>query len=247
MACSQNKKSWTLHQGDALRRLEQLEPESIDAIVTDPPYCAGGFTEKQKQAAVRMGVRGSGTNAEWFVGDNMGTAGLCHLLRSVASESLRLLKPGGSLLAFCDWRMVAALAPAMESAGLRHQNLLVWDKGSIGLGNGFRPRHELVLHFTKGGRAPLFYSRSTANLITCKRISSRKRRHPTEKPVELLRELIEVVSPEGGTILDPFAGSGASGEAALQAGRQWIGIELSPGFAQGARNRLRAVNTELSA
>jgi len=244
MACSTPTDPWTLFRGDALRRLATLEPESIDAIVTDPPYCAGGFTEKEKQAATSMGIK---KKDAWFVGDNMGTAGLCFLLRSIASEALRILKPGGSLLMFCDWRMVAALAPALESAGLRHQNLIVWDKGSIGLGRGFRPRHELVLHFTKGGTKARYFTNSGSNLIECKRIHSRKRNHPTEKPVEVFEKLLEVVSPEGGTILDPFAGSAASGEAALRSGRNWIGVELSPAFCRSGRKRLRRVATEVAA
>jgi len=244
MACSQPPPPWTLYQGDALRRLAALKPESIDAIVTDPPYCAGGFTEKEKQSATVMGLR---SKDSWFVGDNMGTTGLCFLLRSIACEGQRLLKPGGSLLVFCDWRMVAALAPALESAGLRHQNLIVWDKGSIGLGRGFRPRHELVLHFTKGGTRARYFTKSGSNLIECKRVHSRRRSHPTEKPVEVFERLLEVVSPEGGTILDPFAGSAASGEAALRTGRSWIGVELSPDFCFTSRERLRQVTAEVSA
>ena len=246
MACSTPPSPWTLYRGDALRRLASLEPESIDAIVTDPPYCAGGFTEKEKQSAKCMGIANKPKEA-WFVGDNMGTAGLCFLLRSIASEGLRLLKPGGSLLVFCDWRMVSALAPALESAGLRHQNLIVWDKGSIGLGRGFRPRHELVLHFTKGGNKARYFTKSGSNLIACKRVYGGKRSHPTEKPVELFEKLLEVVSPEGGTVLDPFAGSAASGEAALRSGRNWIGVELSPAFCRSSRERLRRVATEVAA
>ncbi|HBP19103.1 MAG TPA: site-specific DNA-methyltransferase [Planctomycetes bacterium] len=246
MACSKPTTPWTLYRGDALRRLASLEPESIDAIVTDPPYCAGGFTEKEKQAAKCMGITNK-PKEEWFVGDNMGTAGLCFLLRSVACEALRLLKPGGSLLVFCDWRMVSALAPALESAGLRHQNLIVWDKGSIGLGRGFRPRHELVLHFTKGGSKARYFTRSGSNLIACKRVPGRTRNHPTEKPVEVFEKLLEVVCPEGGTVLDPFAGSAASGEAALRSGRNWIGVELSGEFCRKSRQRLRQVASEVAA
>lgn len=246
MPCPSPKSVWSLRRGDALRELAKLEPESIDAIVTDPPYCAGGFTEKEKRAAKCMGITNK-PKEPWFVGDNMGTAGLCFLLRSVASEAQRLLKPGGSLLLFCDWRMVSALAPAIESAGLRHQNLVVWDKGSIGLGRGFRPQHELVLHFTKGGSKARYFTRSAANVIACKRVYGGKRSHPTEKPVELFTKLLEVVSPEGGVVVDPFAGSAASGEAALRAGRQWIGVELGSDFCREARKRLRRVASELKA
>ncbi|HBP20494.1 MAG TPA: site-specific DNA-methyltransferase [Planctomycetes bacterium] len=243
MTCRKKpKQRWKILHGDALDQLATLKPESVDAIVTDPPYCAGGFTEKGKQAARAMGVR---HKTRWFTGDNMGTAGLAFLLRAVACQACRILVPGGSLLVFCDWRMVPALAPALESAGLRHQNLVVWDKGSIGLGKGFRPRHELVLHFTKGGVKPRYFSKSGSNLIPCKRVPARKRVHPTEKPIELLERLIEVVTPEDGLVVDPFAGSGTCGEAALRAGRQWVGIERGRAFCATTSERLAQVEEEL--
>lgn len=224
--------SWIDHgsvrvaQADCLDALADIEAESIHAVIVDPPYCAGGFTEGGRAAA-----SGMTKNPNWFQGDNMTTAGLLWLLRHVALEAHRVLADRGSLCLFCDWRMVALLAPALESSGLRWRNLVVWDKLAAGLGaGGFRARHELILHFIKGSAAPTF-SRSIGNVIPAKRVPPTRRRHPTEKPGELLDALIQATTPSGGTVLDVFAGSGSLAEAALRTGRRAIVSDISPGYA----------------
>jgi DNA modification methylase len=210
--------------GDCLDVMSRMPGGSVDAVITDPPYCSGAVGEAARTAAKGQGLR-SGVRKEfgWFVGDNMTTAGLVFLLRSVAYESLRLLKPGGSFLCFCDWRMVPNLAPAIESSGLRYQNMIVWDKGHFGLGAGFRPQHEIVLHFTAG--APDYHNKATSNVIKCARVHHSERVHQTEKPVDLMERLIDVVCPPGGLVLDPFGGSGTTGVAARNLGRRAVLIE----------------------
>ena len=226
-----------LIEGDCLARMRQLRAGSVDAIVTDPPYCSGAVSEAQRASAAGHGLRSS-TVAKlgWFVGDNMGTAGLAWLLRAVAFEATRVVKPAGSMLVFCDWRMQASLQPAIESAGLRYQGLIVWDKGQLGLGHGFRCQHELILHFTFG--APEFHDRSVPNVIRCPRVARSRRAHQTEKPVGLLEPLVRVVAPPGGLVLDPFAGSAATGEACRNAGRRFLGFERDPAHVAAGRRRL---------
>jgi site-specific DNA-methyltransferase (adenine-specific) len=210
---------------------------SVDAVITDPPYCAGAVSESQRTRAGGQGLRSENlTRFGWFTGDNMGTAGLVWLLRAIAVEAVRVIKPSGSLLVFCDWRMQASLQPAIESAGLRYQNLIVWDKGHMGLGVAFRAQHELVLHFTNG--APAYHARDTGNVIKCSRVTGNNREHQTQKPVELMERLIRVVTPSGGTVLDPFAGSGSTGVACVNTNRHFIGIEREAAYVEIARRRL---------
>jgi len=224
--------------GDALSFLRELPDESVDAIVTDPPYCSGASREAGRGRAKEQGSIGvrRGT-VEWFTGDNMTTPGLVWLLRSVAFEAARVLRDGHSLVVFCDWRMWANLAPALESAGLKLQNMIVWDKGHAALGTGFRCQHELAIHLCKGttGR---FYSVRGSNVIGAKRVTQRKREHATQKPVELLRELLEVVSPPDGFVVDPFMGSGSTGVAALELGRNFLGCDRAAAYVEVARRRL---------
>lgn len=231
--------------GDCLEGMWGMTDASVDAVVMDPPYCAGAVSEAQRTRASGQGLRSENIRRfGWFVGDNMGTAGLAFLLRSIAVEAVRVLSPNGSLLVFCDWRMVATLQPAIESAGLRFQNLVVWDKEHMGLGLGFRAQHEMILHFTNG--EPQYHDRATSNVVRCRRVSRDEREHQTQKPVELMRRLIRVVCPPSGVVLDPFCGSGSTGVASLEEGRSFIGIERDPQHAETARRRLADAQAQTS-
>jgi DNA modification methylase len=226
-----------LHCADGLTVLASLADASVDCIVTDPPYCSGGVSEASRTQAPGQGLRSENVRRfGWFTGDNMTTAGLLFLIREVAFESCRVVKPSGSLVVFCDWRMVPTLAPAIESAGLRYQNEIVWNKGSLGLGTGFRGQQEKALHFTYG--SPEYHAADVGNVITLPRIG-KDREHQTQKPTKLLRDIIRVVCPPGGTVFDPFAGSGSTGVAALAEGRRAILVERDPGHYATALKRLR--------
>jgi len=219
----------TLLLGDCVEAMRRLPDASVDVVLTDPPFSSGATREAGKTGFNKTMTRS--TKAEgrdrWFGSDSLSTAGFLHLLRLCALEWQRVLVAGGHCLVFIDWRMAAHLGDAIESADLRRAGLLVWDKQVIGLGRGFRNQHELILHFTKGvGRKPL--RRDVGNVIACRPV--RKGSHPTEKPVALLETLLSVVCPEGGTVLDPFFGSAATGAAAVGTGRRFIGIERDEGF-----------------
>jgi site-specific DNA-methyltransferase (adenine-specific) len=224
-------------EGDSLDVLRQLPDGCVDAVVTDPPYCSGGISEAARTRAAGQGLRSENIRRfGWFTGDNMGTAGLAWLLRTVAVESRRVVKPSGSLLVFCDWKMHAAIQPAVESAGLRYQGLVVWDKGSMGLGTGFRCQHELVLHYTYG--APEYHAADVGNVVGGGRVRAGDREHQTQKPVALMRQLLRVVAPPGGLILDPFAGSGSTAVAAVQLGMRCVGVEQDSEHCETARRRV---------
>jgi site-specific DNA-methyltransferase (adenine-specific) len=229
----------TLLQGDALEVLRSLPAGSLDCILTDPPYCSGGVTEAGKGRATHQGLRTEGIRSgrfEWFEGDVMTTPGLVWLLRELGVQAQRLLKSTGHLLIFADWRMVPSLAPAIESAGLRYRTQIIWDKGHMGCGLGFRPRYEPIMHFT--GRAPEFHAADVANLIGASRVPTAERANATQKPLKLLRELIRVTTPRGGVICDPFAGSGSMALAAEAEGRHAILVERDATQLEGVRSRL---------
>jgi DNA modification methylase len=225
-----------IFNGDCRELLPALNV-TVDAVVTDPPYCSGGFSETGKRAAAGMGLR-SETIREvgWFVNDNMTTQGLAWLLSFVAGWCRRMLKEGGTLTAFTDWRMVTALAPAIEAAGFRYQNLVVWKKPSAGLGTGFRAQHELAMHFSNG--TPEYHSSAYGNVLDVGRVPNVEREHQTQKPLALIGAILEVVSAPGLLVLDPFMGSGTTLVAAKEGGRRAIGIELDEKYCEIAARRL---------
>lgn len=213
---------------------EFVAPGSAAAIITDTPYCSGGFTEASRRTSKSMGVKSEALG--WFEGDNMTTLGLQFLLRAIAIDSWTMLRKGGTLSLFMDWRMIPAIAPAIESARLRWQQLVVWDKKSAGLGNGFRAQHETLLHFAKG--VPLYASAQNGNVLSVGR--PRDRMHPTEKPVDLLAKIIETVAEPGALIVDWFGGAGSVGVAAIASGRRAVLFEVDPVFHERALERCRA-------
>ena len=140
--------------------------------------------------------------------------------------------------------MVPHLAPALESSGLRYRNMLVWDKGYAGLGVGFRPAYEVVLEFTNGSTE--YQTRTGQNVLRSPRVHSSRKQHHAEKPIELLAEIIAVAVGIDGTVLDPFMGSGTTGVACVQTGRNFIGIEIDPTYYAIAERRIAEAQQQLT-
>jgi DNA modification methylase len=222
-----------LNRGDCLDVMRSLADKSIDAVVTDPPYSSG--TRREGAKGLRKSMTRGVEDTAWFGTDSLTTNGFVWLMRTCAVEWQRLLKPGGHVLCFIDWRMMPALAGAIESADLRHAGLLIWDKTYFGMGSCFRNQHEMILHFTKGVGSPP-RRRDVGNVLSFKPI--RHGGHPTEKPLDLMGALISVVASQGETVLDPFAGSGSTLVAARNLGCSSIGIEREAEYIAGIERRL---------
>lgn len=230
---------WQLTQGDCLDVLRGLAPGAVDAVVTDPPYCSGG----RQQAGARNTVSKSDRkDAAWFIGDNMGTDTYLWFMREIARECARISTPGAPAYVFTDWRQLTTIVTAWESVGWTYKSLIVWDKNRGGaMGSWWRNNHEFVCAFVKGKARPL----SSASFFnTWRGTKPQGGVHPTEKPVELMRYLVSSITPAGCTVLDPFAGSGTTGVAALHEGFKFIGIEQDGEYARIARERLQAAEAE---
>ena len=222
----------TIYHGDTLDVLAELTT-TVDAVVTDPPYASGTRTEASKSSSGAM-LRSPRWAALPIENDQMTTTGFVWLLRAVAQRCRPLLPDGGSFVSFIDWRQWPNLVGALETCNYRIQGMIVWDKGSMGLGNGFRSQHELVCHAAKG--VPNINDRGTGNVIRAARVAPDD--HPSPKPVGLMEQIIDVVTPPAGTVLDPFMGSGSTLRAAANTGRQAIGIEYEERYCEIAANRL---------
>jgi DNA modification methylase len=219
--------------GDVLQALRTLESASIDAVVTDPPYSSG--TRREASKGLRKAMTREVEDDDWFGTDSLTTNGFVWLMRECSIEWQRLLRPGGHVLCFIDWRMMPALSGAIESADLRSAGLLVWDKTFFGMGACFRNQHEFILHFTKGVGSPP-RRRDVGNVLRFKPV--RDGDHPTQKPLELMRTLISVIASPGETILDPFAGSGTTLLAARHHGCNAIGVERDRSFVEVSERRI---------
>ncbi len=221
-----------IYHGDAVDVLDGLTVP-IHAVIADPPYASGTRLEAGHAGRGAMLHRGKFVDRPIDL-DQMTTTGFVWLLREVGKRIYPMLPDGGSFLSFIDWRQWPNLVGALETCNYRIQGMVVWDKGSMGLGNGFRRQHELICHASKG--VPAVNDKGVADVITCPR--QEQIDHPSPKPERLLHPLIEVTTAPGQTILDPFMGSGSLLRAAKNLGRKAIGIELDERYCEIAALRL---------
>jgi site-specific DNA-methyltransferase (adenine-specific) len=219
--------------GDCLDVMAGLPDSSIDIILTDPPFSSG--TRKEGSKGIRRSMLRGTEDEEWFATDSLTAHGFIWLMRQCALRWRRLLRRGGHVFVFIDWRMHSHLTAAIESVDLRHKGTLVWDKQHFGLGDCFRNQHEWIAHFTLGmGRKAV--RSDVGNVLSCPPVRGGK--HPNEKPVRLLRAILSVVARPGDTVLDCFMGSGATGDAALLERCRFIGIDNDAAFVEVSRDRL---------
>lgn len=127
---------------------------------------------------------------------------------------------------------------------LEFKQMVVWDKGKMGLGWHYRRSYETVLvAMKKGGRCRWYdESHKVENIIRpgsgIDKIIPSAEQHPTQKPVSLARYFLRLHARAGDTILDPFMGSGSTGVAAVELGMDFIGIELDPQWHRIAEERI---------
>jgi len=201
----------------------RLDDDSVDCVITDPPY-GMSFQSGRKTETTEEGDRVK----SWpeIEGDNSLSEAL-ELLRGTLSEAKRVLKDGGHAYIFCDWRGIQQIKP-LVSEYLNVKNVLVWDKGSMGIGdleNNWGYSHEFIIFATVGDRASQL-SDAARNVLEHGRPNRTDYEHPTMKPESLLVELVQTSTFEGDTILDPFMGSGTTAVAAIQNNRDYVGFEI---------------------
>lgn len=245
----QNSGRFTMIEGDSLLALPTLEANSVDLVLTDPPYNSGGRTSTDRRTRSARSKYVS-TDAQHdladFTGDNRDQRGYLYWLSLILAETIRVAKAGAHLLVFTDWRQLPVTSDAVQAAGWTWQGILVWQKPvSRPRRGGFKAGAEYVVW---GSNGPFDNKREIylPGVFSASQPSGNNRVHITQKPVKgLLSDLIGVC-PKNGVVLDPFAGSGSTGEAALTAGRRFVGIEQSAHYADVARQRLTAALSQLN-
>ncbi|WTW96585.1 site-specific DNA-methyltransferase [Streptomycetaceae bacterium NBC_01309] len=231
---------WTLHHGDALTTLPTLAADSVDCVVTDPPYNSGGRTtgERINASARDKYVSGDAQHALTdFVGDNRDQRSYTAWLAMVLAECLRIARPGSSALVFTDWRQLPATTDALQAGGWTWRGIVPWRKPNTRpQRDGFRRACEYVVWGSRGPLAAHPEPVYLPGIVEGSQPRGTARRHITQKPEQVMRELVKVCVP-GGVVLDPFTGSGSTGAAALAEGRSFVGIELSAHYADVSRDR----------
>jgi adenine-specific DNA-methyltransferase len=213
----------TIYHGDCLDVLRGLEAESVDAVITDPPY---GI---DYQSAWRI------DKADWKPKIYNDKAPFIWWLW----DAFRVTADGGCVLCFCRWDTQEVFRVALDAAGYNVKSQVIWDRGAHGMGDlkaSYAPQHDAIWFGTKG--AYDFHGGRPASIVRAPRLSGDALLHPNEKPVELMSQLIGSVADSSQTVLDPMMGSGSTLVAAKLRGRQAIGIEIEEKYCEIAVKRL---------
>ena len=213
--------------GDATSERDRellLDGAHPEILLTDPPYCSGGFQESGKVTgsigSKQLDGKG-GYTTPTISSDNLSTRGYQVLMKAVlgaADVKVAYL--------FTDWRMWVYLFDLVEGSGLGVRNMIVWNKKSPGMGNGWRAQHELVM-FAHRTKPKWDNHKGYGNVLEATR--SGNELHPTQKPVEILEKLLDNTDWAEG-VLDPFGGSGTTLIAAESAGQPAYLMEMEPRF-----------------
>lgn len=234
----------TIIQGDALTVLRELPGESVDAVVTDPPYSSGGMTLTAKQADPATKYQTSGTKRSYpaMLGDNKDQRSFTTWATLWLTECWRMARDGAPLLVFTDWRQLPSTTDAVQAAGWLWRGLVVWHKPSARpLLGEFRRDAEFLVYAVKRKANPA--TRNCLPGVLRHGVNPAEKVHLTGKPVALLRDLLAVTQP-GGLVLDPFTGGGTTGMACMETGRRFLGVELSPEYHRIAADRIAAAHVQ---
>lgn len=206
-----------LINGDCLIEMEKLEDNSIDLVITDPPY---GIDYSSNYSKYDEYVTKSTITNDKELNEALE-------LTDKALEILnRKTKQDGHVYLFTSWKTYPEFKEVVE----KHfdiKNMIVWDKGNASMGDlegSWGNQHELVIFATKGSRK---LNTRKFDVVSVNRVPTTKAIHPTQKPEELIKVFLEASAHTKDTIIDPFMGSGSTIKAIKEYGNlNYIGIEL---------------------
>lgn len=204
-----------IHQGDCISVMRSMPARSVDFILTDPPYLVR-YRSRDGRRII------NDDNADW--------------LEPAAREMFRVLKPDSLCVSFYGWTQTDRFISAWRAAGFRIVGHIVFRKKYASSARFVSYTHESAYVLAKG--RPALPANPPADVIDFPYTGNRL--HPTQKPVAILKPLIQALCPAGGIVLDPFCGSGSTLVAACEAERAYLGIELDLTYHQIAERRLAA-------
>ena len=217
-----------LYKGDCLELMRGVGTESIDLIVTDPPY------------KIITGGDSNGKNSIRPKGILSGNRELMKFIPKFSEwlpECYRVLKNGTHAYFMINSSNLIELANGIEKAGFKIHNILTWKKNNCTPSQFYMKNCEFVI-FCRKGKAKYINNIGDSKTVHEFNNISGKKVHPTEKPIELMKFYIENSSEENDTVLDPFMGSGSTGVACVNAFRNFIGIEMDENYFNIASKRI---------
>ncbi len=230
----------TLYHGDCLGVLRTLPDAAFDAVITDPPYSSGG--------AFR-GDRMGGTVAKYttsygrrdlpeFGGDTRDQRAYGYWCALWLGQCLRVTRVGGVCLLFTDWRQIGTTIDALQAGGWMYRGIAVWDKTEAArpAKGRFRNQCEFVVW---GSNGPMGEEGECLPGVFRKAVAGMDKQHTAQKPTEIIKGLMGIVT-KGGSVIDPFAGSGTAAEVAAECGIRCTLVERESAYCDIIRKRVAA-------
>lgn len=212
----------TITHGDCIQAMRQMPANSVDFILTDPPYLVS-YRDRDGRTIQ------NDTNADW--------------LKPAMREAFRVLKQDRVAVMFYGWTKVDMFFDAWKDAGFQPVGHIVFRK-SYGSKRRFLSYHHEQAYLLAKGRPPL-PKQPLADVIEMP--YSGNKLHPTQKPVAALAPLIRSFTLPDELVLDPFAGSGSTCAAAMLTGRRYLGVEMDATYFHQASARMERVKGRIAA
>jgi DNA modification methylase len=230
--------NYLLLNTDSRTQIKAIPDHSIDLILTDPPYNLNPYSTGNIALSWRSDINND--LATWD-GEPFDPA-------QWLDDFVRILKPTGNLFAFTSYNLLGRWHEVFDPAFDTFQ-FMVWHKTNPTpkiYRAGFLNSCELIVCLWNKGHTWNFISQKAMhNFIESPVCMGAERvqypKHPTQKPLKVLRHIIEIASKPGDLVYDPFMGVGSTGVAALELGRRFLGVELEKSYFQAAQHRLEAL------
>lgn len=218
-----------LYHGDCLEVMDKLIAEGVkvDCIITDPPY---GMSFQSNYRKEKHNKIANDSSLEW--------------VDDWVDKIYKLMNDDTHLYSFISFHHVDIFKQALEKR-FNFKNIIIWEKNNTSMGDlegDYAPKYEMILYCHKGRR--ILNGGRDSNIIKDKRTGNEH--HPTQKPLNLIKYLVDKSTSKGETILDCFMGSGTTGVASRIKERNFIGIELNETYFNIATERIENEGNQIS-
>jgi site-specific DNA-methyltransferase (adenine-specific) len=222
-----------IYHGDCLELMKGVEGDSVDCIVTDPPY--------------RVTARGNFGNAGGMLRKDIYNKGKVFEhndidIEQYLPELYRVLKDGGHCYIMCNHVNLTHFLGVIDSSDFHFVKCLIWNKMNKIQGLFYMNCFEYILFLRKGTAKPI-NDCGSSDLISIPNVKPKDKRgmniHDSAKPVPLFQYLIKNSTKQGELVLDPFMGSGTTAIACINTGRHYLGFEIDEKFYDACVKRIR--------
>lgn len=218
-----------LYNCDVIELMKEINDDSVNLIVTDPPYCIN-YSRHDKNSRFNTPIKND---------DNF------KLIQDYIKECYRILKNNSAIYMFTNYKTIDFFKMELEKY-FNLKNIIIWDKCSNGMGDldtTFGYSYEVIFFCSKG--QPLINGKRISDVWRFSRVPAAEQLHQNQKPVELIEQCIVKSSKENDVIFDGFMGSGTTAVASIRTNRNFIGSEIEEKYYAIAKERINSEQNQM--